>query len=447
MPSTISNNEIFEVIKKIKEQNVNIQNDITAIKIESTKQKERIEEFITKINKLEQDNQSIIKQLNVVESAIKNNNIIYGFKETNVKLLDHVIDFFAKTVRVNITEKEINNIYRIGKGEDKQKIKPIFLQLVSNLKKQEIFGNVKNLKGFGISISNDLNPEERKKQKILYKELKKARIAKKEAFIKNNKLVIDGKVLTYEDLKVSFEKEKITNKPSEEASTSTTQNKTADIEEGEESSESDIETDKESDAGKKEVKEDKLKTDKKRKKTVTSPKSKSRKINNIYRIGKGEDKQKIKPIFLQLVSNLKKQEIFGNVKNLKGFGISISNDLNPEERKKQKILYEELKKARIAKKEAFIKNNKLVIDGKVLTYEDLKVSFEKEKITNKPSEEASTSTTQNKTADIEEDIETDKESDAGKKEVKEDKLKTDKKRKKTVTSPKSKSRKFFKKNY
>ncbi|CAH0546765.1 unnamed protein product [Brassicogethes aeneus] len=88
----------------------------------------------------------------------------------------------------------------------------------------------------------------------------------------------DGKTLTYEDLKINLEKENIINKPTEKPSPSTTQNKTAGSEEGEESSESDIETVKESDAGKKDVIEDKLKTDKNKKQPSPPQKQNQEKI-------------------------------------------------------------------------------------------------------------------------------------------------------------------------
>lgn len=61
--------------------------------------------------------------------------------------------------------------------------------------------NAKNLKGTNISIANDLTEKQRKQYQILRKHLNLARGNKEEnCFIKGNKLHVNGKIYTPEDL-------------------------------------------------------------------------------------------------------------------------------------------------------------------------------------------------------------------------------------------------------
>ncbi|CAH1974999.1 unnamed protein product [Acanthoscelides obtectus] len=91
-------------------------------------------------------------------------------------------------------------------------------------------------------------------------------------------------------------------------------------------------------------------------------------INDVYTIGKQTSN---KPIILKLVSYLKKKEILRNCKKLKGTNIAIGVELTPEEQKEQKILRQQLKKARKQNQNAFIKNRKLVVNGTEFTAHEL----------------------------------------------------------------------------
>ena len=98
-------------------------------------------------------------------------------------------------MNTDINHTHINDIYRVGnKGT-------IILEFISNLPKRGIFKEVKKLKGTGISITNDLCKEDQRDKRILYNNLKEARSNDLNAYIKQNKLYVNGKDYTAQQLK------------------------------------------------------------------------------------------------------------------------------------------------------------------------------------------------------------------------------------------------------
>lgn len=99
-----------------------------------------------------------------------------------------------------MSSSDFSNIYRIGQ-EAPNKIRPIFVELTSQLKKHEILGNVSKLKGSGVSISKDLIPSEREEQKIIYKNYKKAKELNYSTKIIKNTLMVNDVTYSIEELK------------------------------------------------------------------------------------------------------------------------------------------------------------------------------------------------------------------------------------------------------
>lgn len=119
----------------------------------------------------------------------------------NVDKADYINSTLQKLnnlLGTEIIRSDLNNIYLGREGEAKQRIN---IEFISYLKKQEVFEHVKNLKGTGVVIVNDLSYEERKVQKILKAHLSKAKKQNLKAKIKGNKLEIDGVLHAIDDLK------------------------------------------------------------------------------------------------------------------------------------------------------------------------------------------------------------------------------------------------------
>lgn len=130
----------------------------------------------------------------------RNNIIIFGLKRSSEDdLLETTLSALNEYLKAGITTNDINNIRTIGRGQQQ----PVILEFVSLLKKKAVLKNVKNLKGTGIGIGDDLCKEDREKNKVLVRYLKKARGEGAKAYIRGNRLCIDGKEYTVEDLQNS----------------------------------------------------------------------------------------------------------------------------------------------------------------------------------------------------------------------------------------------------
>lgn len=132
------------------------------------------------------------------ERVIRKNNVMIFGLNTNPDdgFLQKTLDTLNQYLETDILASDINNIRRIGKGQKQ----PVILEFISYLKKVSLFKNVGNLKGTGIGIAHDLCKEDREKNKILVKYLRKARSESSKANIKGDKLYIEGKPYTADEL-------------------------------------------------------------------------------------------------------------------------------------------------------------------------------------------------------------------------------------------------------
>lgn len=198
----ITNNDLFSLLKTIQNQINDVKQDINKINTKFDEQRIVIQELTEKVNYLETENQELKRKLNTCENEARSNNlVIFGLQEqTDHSLIEIASDFTLTHLEVTITCQDINNIYRIGKNPQNGKPRPLMLQLISNIKKQEIFKNVKKLKNSGITIANDLSETQRNKQKVLYQHLKEAKSKQYSAKIYKNTLIVNGESFTYEEL-------------------------------------------------------------------------------------------------------------------------------------------------------------------------------------------------------------------------------------------------------
>ncbi|CAG9764357.1 unnamed protein product [Ceutorhynchus assimilis] len=160
----------------------------------------------------------------VLERKIRRNNIIFfGFKSANQRtLIQDVIAKLNDIFSLKIILTDINNIYRLGKGDDA----PVLIEFISFLKKSEIFENpekLRSLKNTQYAISNDLCEEDRKTQKILRKHLKQAKEENKVAKIRGLRLEINNTLYTVEELEQLSESETEASSSDESDSSQTTE--------------------------------------------------------------------------------------------------------------------------------------------------------------------------------------------------------------------------------
>lgn len=197
----ISNSDIFKLLQSVADSNKEIKEDIKTIKEELSSQNQNIIELNKKVESLEIENKELHKSLEAAKNIIKKNNIvIFGIpdeQDTNIRGELHKL--FKEQLEVEVFEEDIDNLYRVGAVRT-DKPRPVILEFVRNTVKQQIFSNVRKLKGSGISISNDLTPEKRNQQRVLLKHLKAARLKNYNAKILKDKLIVDGITYSYEDL-------------------------------------------------------------------------------------------------------------------------------------------------------------------------------------------------------------------------------------------------------
>lgn len=161
---------------------------------------QKIEVVEDRIEALETENRNLKKKLNETEKILKKRNIILkGLAESESEdIVEKVIDLSKNKLGINLKIEDISECFRLG-TPTQNKARPILLVLVSGIKKSELVSQRRLLKGSNIYISDDLSLEERKEKRLLGEKLKEARAQNKKAFIKGNKLLVDGESYSIED--------------------------------------------------------------------------------------------------------------------------------------------------------------------------------------------------------------------------------------------------------
>ncbi|KAK9721825.1 hypothetical protein QE152_g19962 [Popillia japonica] len=158
-------------------------------KINITKE---IKTINTNITGLQQKYDALVKRtINLERKTRKNNIVVFGIQHENEENLMHnVLHSINNLLETNIAERDLNNVYRIGKRNT------VIVEFISYIKKLELFKNIKKLKGSNIAIAHDLCPEDLRKRKQLYECYKKAKNNGLNAQIKHNSLYINGKCIS-----------------------------------------------------------------------------------------------------------------------------------------------------------------------------------------------------------------------------------------------------------
>lgn len=194
-------------LEKMDKRSERIENKIDKFQME-------LDDTKNKVKVVERENANLKIQLNDHEMKIeilerevrKKRIIIQGLAESDK---EHQLELEEKVrvllrdleVQINI-ENEIQEIARIGykKVNEQNKIRPVLIELGKLSKKWEILKAAKKLKGKPIWINEDYSTVVQKQRKILISQMKKEREAGKKAFVRFNKLIVEGVSFTADQL-------------------------------------------------------------------------------------------------------------------------------------------------------------------------------------------------------------------------------------------------------
>lgn len=152
--------------------------------------------------KIEEQN----KRIEYLEREIRRNNIVIkGVEEVeneNRNSLELKFSDIIKDLSVNLNPRsDIEKIHRIGKIQfSNSSRRPILVKLSSGMKKTEIMENTKKLKGRDIWIEEDYTKQIVDERKELVPLVKQARQMGVSAYIRYNKIIINGRAYGANDV-------------------------------------------------------------------------------------------------------------------------------------------------------------------------------------------------------------------------------------------------------
>ncbi|KAK9875233.1 hypothetical protein WA026_007628 [Henosepilachna vigintioctopunctata] len=128
-----------------------------------------------------------------------------ALEEENSELkrnIDYVCEELKRLLDVEVAESDVSDCFPLGNGQNC----PVKIELLTNIKKRQIFSNLKKLKGTGIAVSHDLTRRQREELHGLKKHLLRARAnSSKKSFIRGNKLFVGKKEYTLGELERDIE--------------------------------------------------------------------------------------------------------------------------------------------------------------------------------------------------------------------------------------------------
>lgn len=131
----------------------------------------------------------------------KNNVIVFGLQLDGSNLISETIDKLNTLLDLQLTIKDINDIYRINKRTNS----PIKIEFISYLNKKLVLSSTKKLKGTNIYINNDLCKEDQERQKILRMHVNEAKSKGYHAYIRGGKLIVNNEAISPSKLQPQIE--------------------------------------------------------------------------------------------------------------------------------------------------------------------------------------------------------------------------------------------------
>lgn len=162
-----------------------LKEDVSAVKNEQKELKEGIEQLNKKIKVIEKQLQKINKPNKIVLYGLYQEN----YNETEDELFNRVTNVFYEILELDVNPF-IEEIRRIGNRGNK---KPIEIELISKRMTRYILKNKHWFKNTGLAVGEYVEGEELEQRNIISRKLKEARRNGQHAYVKNNKLFVNGK--------------------------------------------------------------------------------------------------------------------------------------------------------------------------------------------------------------------------------------------------------------
>lgn len=190
-----------------------LRQDLTTYVNKVSKEQSTIKTDITTLNekmcKLENENKKLKEELGQIKSLINGSLqqqpidnshkiVLYGLGEpdyeTERQLHQQIIHIFQNLMNVDLTGY-IEELTRIGRKTATRR--PIIIELLRKRMARYLLQNRRCFKNSGLIISEFLDDKALQQRRDLQKLLRAARLDGHDAIIRNNKIIIDGKVSTY----------------------------------------------------------------------------------------------------------------------------------------------------------------------------------------------------------------------------------------------------------
>lgn len=143
-------------------------------------------------------------RIGYLEKEIKRNNLVVqgvteAEDETDIQLKEKIENILRDMGTPITYEGELQELHRIG-IKRANKIRPIFMKMRNYETKVKIMKRTKELKGTQIFITEDFPKHVLEERKVLSNHLKKAREIGHRAFMKYNKLIVNGEEYGVENI-------------------------------------------------------------------------------------------------------------------------------------------------------------------------------------------------------------------------------------------------------
>nr|CAI5827342.1 unnamed protein product [Callosobruchus analis] len=206
----VTNKDLYALMQQVLNKNIEIEQQLKHNQEVIYAEIQNIKDEFEKISSdLKSENVNLKKEvvelknkINVVERRSKKYNIVtYGLKEeNNLKDIEYLLHVFNEKLEVKCGFDDFRDFFRIGVNKGATP-RPFVVETLNYPLKAAILENSKKLKGTGISITQDYTKSDYEDQKVLVSHLKQARSFGIPASLKKQKLHIENKILTAEDLR------------------------------------------------------------------------------------------------------------------------------------------------------------------------------------------------------------------------------------------------------
>lgn len=191
-------------------------NDDLLEKVKSTD--EKINWFLQKFHEQKDKIADLEKRVQKSEDIYRRKNLLlFHFPEKvneNIYTLEKEIDsIFREVLKIEVNLKDIDIVSRIGNNIGNKQ--PVLIRSLALRRKYEVLRAAKNLKGTNLILSEDFPTSVREVRKKLYPYWKNARTENKKANMHYNKLKVDGKLWSLEDLQKKDAESSVCNSESE----------------------------------------------------------------------------------------------------------------------------------------------------------------------------------------------------------------------------------------